>query len=199
MPEFSLICVECGREIEPGAGYAGLCLRCFAIEDGPRHYLPIRHECGRNLPEAAVWAYLKDQAAVFEGSIVGAKLGYDLDYLAENGVVFVKAKWFRDVQVADPLIYNLHMSYSLDAIAERMGLPGKDESLLKGAAIAYGVHPKGGLWRLPAELVGPYAEQDVALPHQLLRRQEKLIEEKNLQQIWDLESQLLHVHELVRR
>ena len=69
--------------------------------------------------------------------MVGANLPYDIDHLLEEGVDF-EPEFFRDVQVADPLIDELHDSYSLESIAERHGLPGKDESLLAQAAECYG-------------------------------------------------------------
>lgn len=170
----------------------------FAIEDGPSFYLPIGHYSD-NLDPTSVWAYLKEQADQFTGIIVGANLQYDLDYLAHNGIWFHKAKWFRDVQVAEPLIDELQDSYSLQAIAERHGLPGKDERLLREAAKAWKVDPKHDMSLLPARFVGPYAIWDAELPLKLLRRQERIIEEQGLWKIYNLESQVLPVLVKMRR
>ena len=87
--------------------------------------------------------YLKAQAKVFRGSIVGANLSYDLDYLIEAGIEFHDDCKFLDIQIADPLIYELHMSYSLENISKRHNLPGKNEGMLKKAAREYGVSEKG--------------------------------------------------------
>lgn len=171
----------------------------FTIEDGPSAYLPIAHGNGRNLDPKHVWSYMHTQAEQFRGEIVGANLPYDLDYLAEADVVFRRASFFRDVQVAEPILDELQFTYGLDAIAGRHGLPGKDESLLKQAAAAWGVDPKAGMWELPPRFVGPYAEQDTKLPLQLLRRQEMKIEEQGLGEVWDLESRLLPVLVKMRR
>ncbi|CEF89657.1 putative DNA polymerase I [Pseudomonas phage vB_PaeS_PAO1_Ab18] len=171
----------------------------FAIEDGPGGYLPIAHAGGGNLPKELVLKYLRDQAEVFTGDIVGANLPYDLDWLAQHGIVFRKARFFRDVQVAEPLIDELQMSYSLENIAKRHGLGGKDETLLQQAARAYGIHPKKDLWRLPAHLVAPYAEEDARLPLALLRRQERIIEEQDIWGVYDLESRVLPVLVKMRR
>jgi DNA polymerase I-like protein with 3'-5' exonuclease and polymerase domains len=165
----------------------------FAIEDGPAAYLPVAHAGGDNLPAVSVWDYLRDQAASFSGIIVGANIIYDLDFLAEAGIHFKKASFFRDVQVAEPLLDELQDRYALDEIASRWGLPGKDETLLREAAEAYGVSPKAELWKLPARYVGPYAIQDAALPLDLLRRQERKIEEQDLWAVYDLESRVLPV------
>lgn len=180
------------RELGPGVRSGGYVVGIsFAIEDGPSFYLPIRHEEGDNLPEEQVLRYLRDMAARYRGIIVGMNLQYDLDYLLEEGVDFSHASKFRDLQVADPLTNELHRSYSMQSIAERRGVPGKDHTLLLEAARAYSVDAKSSLWRLPARYVGPYAEQDARLPLTLLRRIEKDLDEQDLWQVYDMESDLL--------
>lgn len=171
----------------------------FAIEDGPAFYLPIAHGGGGNMDKEGVLSYLREQARTFKGAIVGAGLQYDLDYLAEAGVWFGAASFFRDVQVAEPLLDELQMSYSLQNIAGRHGLPGKSEAHLQAAAEAFGVDPKGGLWQLPAKHVGAYAEQDARLPLTLIRRQERRLEDEELFRVYDLESKLLPVLVKMRR
>lgn len=170
----------------------------FAIEDGPAAYLPIAHEAGGNLDRRHVFDYLRDQAKVFKGDLAGANLQYDLDYLAEQDVVYTP-RFFRDVQVAEPLLDELQFTYALDAIAKRRGVPGKDEGLLGRAAAAFGVDKKKHMWRLHSKYVGAYAEQDVRLPLQLLRVQEREIEQQDLWAIYNLESKLLPVLLKMRR
>jgi len=190
------------KKLGPGAGrrpdsyITGI---SFAIEDGPGGYLPIRHEGGDNLPVEGVLAYLRAQAAVFTGDIVGANLPYDLDYLAGDGIEFNRVRYFRDIQIADPLICELHDSYSMQAIAERWGLPGKDEATLRAAAVDYKIDPKKDMWRLPARFVGEYAEEDTRLPLNILRRQEREIDEQDLWGVYNLESKLLPVLTRLRR
>lgn len=170
----------------------------FAIEDGPAAYLPVAHQAGGNLDRAQVFAYVRDQARAFKGDLVGANLPYDLDFLAEEDVRFTP-RFFRDVQVAEPLLDELQYTYGLDAIAERRGIPGKDESMLGRAASALGIDSKKQMWRLHSKFVGAYGEQDVRLPLQLLRLQEREIEEHGLWRIYDLESRLLPVLLKMRR
>ena len=171
----------------------------FSIEDGPAHYLPIRHQGGDNLPVEEVLRYMSYQASQYKGILVGANLAYDLDFLASDDVRFNKVKFFRDIQVADPLIYELHQHYSMGHIAARWGEPGKNEEMLRAAAQDYGVDPKSGMWQLPARFVGAYAEQDAVLPLNILRKQEREIDKKNLWQIYDLESRLLPLLVKLRR
>lgn len=188
-----------GPGVRRGGFIAGV---SFAIEDGPGFYLPIRHGAGGNMDPQQVLRYLRDMAAKFQGTLCGANLGYDLDFLAEEGIEFPRVEWFRDVQVADPLINELHMAYSLEAISERRGIPGKDESVLQEALAAYGYKgrsAKAGIWALHSKFVGPYAEQDARLPLTLLRRQEREIEEQDLWNVYNLESRVLPVLVKMRR
>lgn len=172
----------------------------FAIEDGPKHYVPLRHQGGGNVEDPDQYLrYFRDQSRRFRGTYVGANLSYDLDYLMEEGMEFGDDVDFKDVQIADPLINELQDSYSLQAISERHRMPGKDQELLDEAAVAYSVDPKAGLWRLPARFVGPYAEQDAELPLRLLRRQERAIEREELEDIWRLECSVLPVLVRMRR
>ena len=171
----------------------------FAIDGGPKHYLPIRHEGGDNLPVEGVLGYLREQIKHFDGEFVGANLSYDVDYGYSDGFEWHEDAKFRDIQIADPLIYELHRSYSLANIGDRLGIKAKDESKLLEAAISYGLDPKKGLWRLPARYVGEYGEQDVISPLEILRIQEQKIDEEGLREIWDLETRTLPVLVRMRR
>jgi DNA polymerase I-like protein with 3'-5' exonuclease and polymerase domains len=172
----------------------------FAVDDEAKRswYLPVAHALGPNLDREAVMQYLRDQAAEFTGEIVGANLQYDIDYLAQYGVVFKRAT-FRDVQVAAALINELEDGYSLNTIAERNGFGGKTEDLLGEAAGAFRLDKKKDMWRLPAKFVGPYAEDDAALPLKIFEKQQKQIDIQNLQNVFDLESKLLPVCVKMRR
>ena len=171
----------------------------FALEDGPAHYLPFGHATGRQLPRDKVIDYVRRQAAEFTGVVVFANAAYDLDYLAEAGITFPKAQWIRDVQVADPLIYELHMKYSLDAIAERHGCPLKVEGKLREAAEAWKIDPKSDLWKLDPAFCGEYAETDARNPLLILRRQEKEIDTVGLWGIYNLESRVTPILVNMRR
>lgn len=189
-----------GSGRRPGSFVAGW---SYAIEDGPAGYLPVRHAGGDNLPLENVVRYLREQAAEFDGVLVGAHLPYDLDFSANEGIEFKKVKKCRDVQVADPLIYELHQSYSLETICQRWGFEGKHEALLREAARNYGMRAtenvKNFLWKLPARFVGEYGEFDARLPLQVLRKQERKIDEDDLWTVYDLESDLLPVLTDIRR
>lgn len=165
----------------------------FKIEGGPKHYLPMRHEGGDNLPVEEVLRYLRHQIKNFEGEIIGANLSYDIDFASTDGIEFHNEVTFRDIQIADPLIYELHKSYSLDNIGKRWGVKGKETDTLFKAAQAYGVDPGRGMWRLPARFVGEYAENDVDAPLLIYEKQREALDAKNLWEIFDLESKVLPV------
>jgi DNA polymerase I-like protein with 3'-5' exonuclease and polymerase domains len=187
--------VECRDDnlydLGPGVRRGGyVCGVSFAIEDGPAHYLPIRHEGGGNLDPEHVWTYVRDQAREFTGEVVFNSAPYDLDYLWENKVDFTKVKALLDVQNAEPILDEFQKTYNLDAICARRGLPGKNERELRAHAQAWGIDPKKHLWRLHAGAVGAYGEQDARALHGLLRVQEKELDEQGLRATFDLESKV---------
>ena len=172
----------------------------FSIAAGQKSwYFPIKHEGGDNLDPDQVLRWARSELNSYTGLVVGANLLYDLDYLAEEAITFPNATGFRDVQIAEPLLDEYRHSYSLDNIAKKHIAAEKDESKLIQAAKIYGVDPKGGLWKLPARFVGPYAEQDAVLPLRTIAVQERLILNDNLARIYELESELIPLMLAMRR
>lgn len=167
----------------------------IGLDDGRRWYFPVRHEGGGNLDEALVWRWAREELNAFRGTIVGAKLAYDLDWLAENGVTFPLVETFDDVQIAEPLIDEQRYEFNLDALAKDYLGEGKDETLLRQWASSRGWNTereiKSNLWRAPAGMVGRYAEADVDRPLRIIRLQRKKLEEDKLLQIWDVERRLV--------
>lgn len=191
-----------GPSVRTGGYIVGV---SFALE-GDTHkgaqrayYLPIRHLGGDNLPIEQVLFYLRSQAREYTGTIVGANFQYDLDFLAEERIVFPNVRHVRDIQIADPLLFELHDSYSLQSIAKRWGFEGKSENLLRRAAADYGLDPKKEMWKLPARYVGEYAADDARLALEIIVKQEEQIERERLWGIYDLESRLQPVLLQMRR
>lgn len=179
---------------------AKVCGYSFAIEDGPKHYVPFAHEDPvDNLPEANALAYLCDNFKLFRGDIVGANLSYELDYLLELGCDVSGVHRWLDVQIAEPLIDSLAKSYRLDLISKKYGYGGKNEEALREAAATYRVDPKSGMWRMPARHVGAYAEDDAWQPLGIMRKQERVVEEDELERVFDMESRLMPLLVKMRR
>lgn len=198
-PDLQQLGVGAYRMKATGTRMVGVSL---AVEDGPKIYLPMGHGDGLdnsipadhdNLDPDVVLAFLRHGFKRFRGDVVGANLPYDLGWLWEYDIEMPLVNRYRDVQVADPLINELEDSYSLQKIAERCKLPGKNEEALRAAALAHRCDPKKDLWRLQARHVGPYAEDDALRPLQILRYQETLIERDSIQECWDMECRLLPV------
>lgn len=182
------------RELGPGSIRNGYTTGwAIAIEGGEKFYLPIRHEGGDNLPVEEVLAYLRHNMKHFKGEYVGANLSYDIGYAATDKLEFNKEAKFRDIQIADPLIYELHKSFSLKNIGERWGVKGKETQVLFDAARSMGLDPGSGMWRLPARYVGEYAENDVAAPLLIYEKQRQVLDKDDLWQVFNLESDVLPV------
>lgn len=192
-PDLKALGPGCRRAGNRVVGFA------FAIEDGPEYYLPLSHEGGDNCPEGPenVWQYVRDQLRDFKGHILGAKLDYDTDWIQNEANILRHP--LMDCQVADPMIYELHEHYSLETLCERHGLPGKDEEILRQAASAYRINPKSELWKLPARFVERYGRVDARRPLQIMRRQEKLIEDNGLGKCWTMEQAVTPLLVKVRR
>jgi DNA polymerase I-like protein with 3'-5' exonuclease and polymerase domains len=190
---------EYGIAVRRGGRMVGV---SFAIEGGPKHYLPIRHEGGDNMDVDQVLSYLRYQAKVFDGDLVGANLGYDMDWLLEEDIDF-RPRFWRDIQIAEPLLDEHKFSYSLNNIAKEWIGEQKEDELMLEAAQAYGMgkRDKLGEWihRLPGRYVGAYAESDVDLPLRIIKLQEDEIARQGLQEVYDLESRVLPILVRMRR
>ena len=150
-------------------------------------YLPWGHQGGDNMMKEPICRWLQRQIQSAD-EVLFANASYDLGWLK-----WLKLPWpkvSRDVQVAEALLDEERLSYSLDAIATSYGIEGKNESLLKEAARDYGVDAKAGMWKLPARFVGPYAAQDARATYDIYQKQKPLLQEQDLTKVWELECQV---------
>ena len=160
-------------------------------------YLPIAHLGGGNMESDAVISFVGDLLKDPNRSIIGANLQYDLEGLESLGI----QSHCRciDVQVAEALIDENRKSYALESLAIlRLGR-GKDETILTEAASSFGVDKKGGLWKLPAKFVGPYAEFDALSAVHIFKEQLVDLQSQNLTEIFELEMRLLPILVRMRR
>lgn len=177
----------------------------YAIEHGPRFYVPLSHRGGDNVEDKwQALGWLREQAANFEGELVGANLQYDLCFSASSGVTWPKVSRFRDVQIGEALIDELALSYSLDTLCSKYDLELKDETALVEAArilckAKTNSEVKRAIAFLPGRYVGAYGEADSDRPLQILRRQEEHFQRENLWDAWDLESRVIPALLAVRR
>jgi len=165
----------------------------LATEDAS-WYFPIAHHLGGNLDRDAVLRFVADALSNEKQVKVGANLLYDCGWLSDSGVE-VKGKLY-DVQFAEALLDDWALSYSLEALGRKYCGEGKvSNELYEWCAASYGGAPDGkqraNIWRAPVELVGPYAEQDAALPIEVFKKQYDLLHKENLLDVFEMESALI--------
>lgn len=184
-----------------GAGH--VCGVAWSAE-GSSGYAPIRHPDSDCFPAEQVSRWLQD--LVRSGTrLVFQNAPYDLGWLhADLGVDVPMEYPIEDPLCADFMRDENEYEYNLDAILRRLGLPGKDEKLLREAAEAY-LRPAGALrswrlsnrdlksnlWRLPARFVGPYAEPDAIGARAAVERLLPILEEQRVTEAYRLEMDLV--------
>lgn len=191
----TLTTLGCGAR--RGAKLAGY---SFKLDGDTRaYYVPLRHPEGNVADPEQGLQYMRDMAHHFEGELIGANMSGDLDICHYEGIRFRQsAVKFRDIQVAGPLIWELHFKYSLEAEAERRGFKGKDETELKAAAQAYGADITKRNWKsyipkMPAKYAGVYAEHDAGILLPVYAEQERIIDSQGLRPALELHTRLLPV------
>ena len=105
------------------------------------------------------------------------------------------AERLEEIGALATIIDENRFSYSLDALCTWRGLPGKDESELKEAAVAAGMpkraKPQSYIWQLPARFVGPYAEADAANTLALFESLDPILDREGTRDAYRLEVDLL--------
>ena len=154
----------------------------IAMSNGDRSwYFPFGHGGGYNLDENLVKKWAKDVLENPNIDKVFHNAPYDVGWLRQWGIN-VKGKIF-DTMIAAPLVDENRFSYTLDSLSREFLDERKDEKLLREVAEEWGLDPKADMWRLPAQYVGDYAEQDAKLTFKLW---EYLQVEMNRQDIWSI-------------
>ena len=95
-----------------------------------------------------------------------------------------------DTMVMASLIDENRLSYTLNSISYEFLGEVKDEKALIEAAQSWGIDPKSEMYKLPAMYVGNYAEKDAQLTSELFKVLSRETQKQNLQNVFDLETQL---------
>jgi len=171
----------------------------------PASYYPIAHEGFPNLDRASVLAWV--QGAVLESGlpIGGHNLPYDVGWLLAEGLTLPRSLSLRDSMIGAALLDEDLDHYSLSALGKLWLGEDKAESAIKSYADEHLLDPKADLWRMPPEVVGPYACQDVDLTAKLIQHIEHRIQAETTQQVgttlldaYELESSLIPLSVLMR-
>ena len=164
---------------------------------GGQLYVPVRHPDSpcRPLGEVIEWIEHLHRHCVCHYF----NAGYDLGWLAASGLRVWPSR-LHCASVSSVMLDENRYDNSLTDCCARASIPGKDETLLEAAAVSYGVHPKTGLWQMPARFVGPYAEQDAASTLALSLHNLPLIEAEGQLGAYDTEVRLVPcLHHMRRR
>ena len=176
-----------------GAGWAlgkGNIIGFAVAVEGWQGYFPFGHFGGGNMIPEQVKNYIKKICALPCRKIFH-NAQYDVGWLEAEG--FKVNGEIVDTMIAAAIIDENRFSYSLNALSVDYLGEIKAETDLKEAAAAHGVDPKAEMWKLPAEHVGFYAEQDARLTLLLWQRFKQEIQQQSLSTVWELESKLLPI------
>ena len=160
----------------------------FAVAvEGWKGYYPIAHETGPNMDRDKVIKWFTGVCALPATKIFHSAM-YDVCWIRKlgikiNGLVL-------DTMIAASLIDENRYSYTLNTLSWAYLKKGKNEAKLVEAAKSRGLDPKADMWRLPPMEVGEYAEKDAELTLELWQLFKKIIQEQNLKNIFDLETNL---------
>ena len=159
------------------------------------HYFPIRHPDSPNFDRAQVFQWLRDHTAAGTRFVTQNGL-YDWGWLrTDGGIAMPPSEQLEEIGALATLIDENRKRYSLAALCAWRGLPGKDETVLKQAAIAAGfpkrAKPQAFIWQLPARFVGPYAETDPAATLALFENLNPILDQEGTRGAYRLEVDLL--------
>lgn len=158
--------------------------------EGWAGYFPIAHGGGGNLDKRLVNRWIADTLAGPADKVMH-NAAYDLGWLRAEG--FQVNGRIIDTMIAAPLLDENRFSFSLNALGFDYLKETKSEAGLRQAAAEFGVHPKKGLWKLPAMYVGEYAEQDAALTLKLWQDFKSRMRSEEVESIFQLETELFPV------
>ena len=152
-------------------------------------YFPIAHEGGGNMDRKRVLSWLKDileapSTKVFHNAI------YDVCWLKAMG--FKINGDIACTMIAAAVTDENRFRYDLNSLSWHYLGYGKNEAALAEAASEWGINPKSEMYKLPSMHVGAYAERDAEVTLGLWQEMKKEIINQDLEDIFDLESDLFH-------
>ena len=152
-------------------------------------YFPIAHEGGGNMDKTRVLSWLKDildapSTKIFHNAM------YDVCWLRAMG--FKINGDIACTMIAAAVTDENRFRYDLNSLSWHYLGYGKNEAALAEAASEWGIDPKSEMYKLPAMHAGAYAERDAEVTFGLWQEMKKEIISQDLEDIFDLESDLFH-------
>ena len=155
--------------------------------DGYKAYFPIAHGEGPNMDRKKVLDWFTDVCESPATKIFHNAM-YDVCWIKNLGIKINGL--IIDTMIAASIIDENRFQYSLNSLSWVYLNQGKNEALLTKAAKERGLDPKADMWKLPAMEVGAYAEKDAELTLLLWHHLKRIIIEDDLQDIFNLETDL---------
>jgi hypothetical protein len=159
------------------------------------HYFPLRHSDSSNFDPERVFQWIRDLIAAGVCFVTQKGL-YDWGWLrTDAGIVMPPSEQLDEIGALATMVDENRKRYSLEALCAWRGVPGKDEALLKEAAIAMGfpkrTKPQAFIWQIPARFVGPYAEADATSTLALFENLNPILDQEGTRSAYRLEVDLL--------
>ena len=155
--------------------------------EGWSGYFPINHEGGGNMDRELVLDWFEEVLHT-ESTKIFHNAMYDVSWIRSMG--FYINGGIVDTLIAASLINENRWGYALNALGKEYVGMGKNEKILQEAAKEWQVNPKSEMWRLPAPLVGEYAEQDAVVTLKLWHVLQHEISKQDLWDVFNLETNL---------
>ena len=155
--------------------------------EGWSGYFPINHEGGGNMDRGLVLDWFEevlhtDATKIFHNAMYDVSWIRSMGYQIRGGII--------DTLIAASLIDENRWGYALNTLGREYVGMGKNEKILQEAAKEWGINPKSEMWRLPAPLVGEYAEQDAVVTLKLWHALQHEISKQDLWDVFNLETNL---------
>ena len=150
-------------------------------------YFPIAHEGGGNMDKQKVLLWLKDVLQSDSTKIFHNAM-YDVCWLRAMGLKINGD--IVDTMIAAAITDENRFRYDLNSLSWKYLGFGKNEAALAEAAAEWGIDPKSEMYKLPSMHVGTYAERDAEATYGLWQEMKKEIIHQDLEDIFDLETEL---------
>jgi DNA polymerase I-like protein with 3'-5' exonuclease and polymerase domains len=189
-----------------GGYICGLSVAWRDAGDMRAHYIPLRHPNSDNFDRANVIQWLKDHFT--SGVRILTQNGlFDYGWVRSDfGLVMPPGERIEELGALATLVDENRLKYGLDALAAWRGLPGKDTTLIREAIKAAGwagrkrnINIAEYIYRLPAALVGPYAEQDAIATLETYEDLRPILDQENTTAAYRLECELIPMVHAMRR
>ena len=155
--------------------------------DGWSGYYSFGHEQGNFFAKEAVMKWVKDICALPCPKIFHNAM-YDVCWLRSYGVKINGI--IVDTMMMAAVLDENRLYYSLNSLSFLELGKVKEEKALQDAADKAGIDAKSEMYKLPASMVGGYAEKDAELTLELFKKFSLQIQQQNLKRIFNLETQL---------